>query len=64
MSPLKEFRLARGLMQIEISKRIGISPQLLSKYEWGGIVPAPEIRRRLSIALDVNPSVLFPGVED
>lgn len=55
-----ELREARGMQQVELAEKIGITKQLLYKYEAGVItnIPSDNIAR-LARALEVSPSVLM-----
>lgn len=57
---IKAVREARGLTQIELCRKIGISKQLLYKYENSIITNIPSNRvLALSTALDTTPAYLM-----
>ena len=65
MTPLRLWRLARGLAQWELARRSAVSQHKISFAERGlGGVLSPADRRRLAAALDVDEQVLFPNVEE
>ncbi len=57
MSNLTEFkimRLRKGLTQVELSQRLGMSQQAVSQWESGRSKPPVSIIRRLANLLDVD----------
>lgn len=58
MNPIKTARQLRGLSQIELAQRLGITPQALSAYERGERQPGPKLLPILSEALCVSPAYL------
>jgi molybdate-binding protein/transcriptional regulator with XRE-family HTH domain len=58
-SSLRKFRLARGLSQLELAKKAGLSRQSLSALESGRVVPGTDVALRLAQALDCRLESLF-----
>jgi putative molybdopterin biosynthesis protein len=56
---LRKFRLARGLSQLELAKKGGISRQSLCGLESGRVVPGTDVALRLAQALDCRLESLF-----
>ena len=56
---LKEFRLARGLSQLELAKKAGISRQSLCGLESGRVVPGTDVALRLALVLGCRIESLF-----
>lgn len=57
MSNLTEFKIMRvrkGLTQVELSQRLGMSQQAVSQWESGRSKPPVSIIRRLANLLDVD----------
>ena len=54
MNRIKEVRMARGIKQVDICKRIGIAQSTLSQWETGKSQPDGDSLRRLSAVLDVS----------
>lgn len=59
LSQLQLQRLVRGLKAIEVARRAGVSPTLLSRIERGQVRPSLRVRRRLSRVLRVPEQTLF-----
>lgn len=51
---VRQLRLARGLTQTELGKRIGVSQRLVAYYEGRGVSPAPELLVKLARALETS----------
>ncbi len=64
MNKLKAARLARGLSQLDLTQKTGISPQTISQMENEKIYPYPGWRKKLSKALGVSEKELFPEVDE
>ncbi|MGA7740962.1 MAG: substrate-binding domain-containing protein [Polyangia bacterium] len=58
-SSLKEFRLARGLSQLELASKIGLSRQSLCALEGGHVVPGTDVALRLALVLGCRIESLF-----
>lgn len=56
---LKEFRLARGLSQLELARKIGLSRQSLCGLESGRVVPGTDVALRLAQVLGCRLESLF-----
>jgi molybdate-binding protein/DNA-binding XRE family transcriptional regulator len=56
---LKEFRLARGLSQLKLAKKIGLSRQSLCGLESGRVVPGTDVALRLALVLGCRIESLF-----
>jgi molybdate-binding protein/DNA-binding XRE family transcriptional regulator len=56
---LREFRLARGLSQLDLAERIGLSRQSLCGLESGRVVPGTDVALRLAEALGCRIEALF-----
>jgi transcriptional regulator with XRE-family HTH domain len=50
---IRKARLARGLTQTELGKRIGVSQRMVTYYEVRGVSPTPELLIKLAHALEV-----------
>ncbi len=59
---LKRARIRSGLMQVELARRAGVSPSMLSRYEKGWAVPTKPTASKLSKALGIPVSELFADV--
>jgi len=59
VTQLRLHRLFSGLKAIEVARRAGISPTLLSRVERGQVRPSLRVRRRLSRVLRVPEQTLF-----
>ncbi|NOY69851.1 MAG: helix-turn-helix transcriptional regulator [Deltaproteobacteria bacterium] len=51
---LKQARKLKGLTQGQLTRKIGVDIQRISKYERGVLVPTTEIMVKLSDALDIS----------
>lgn len=51
---IRRARIARGLTQAELGKRIGVSQRMVTYYEVRGVSPAPELLVKLGRVLDVS----------
>jgi transcriptional regulator with XRE-family HTH domain len=58
---LKSFRLAAGLLQIELSRKARVWQEMIQRYEQGRNRPRPTTIARLARALFVPPAALEPG---
>ena len=58
MTPIKTARQLRGLTQIALAQRLGVTPQALSAYERGERQPGPKLLPLLCDALRVSPAYL------
>ena len=50
---IRKARVARGLTQAELGKRIGVSQRMVTYYEVRGVSPAPELIIKLARVLVV-----------
>ena len=55
---LRRFRLAKGLTQLALGQRLGISKRMVAYYEIQGGSPAPDLLVKLADALDVTTDTL------
>jgi len=62
LSQLRLQRLLKGLKAVEVAKRAGVSPALLSRIEQGQVRPSRRVRRRLSQVLSVPERLLFSDI--
>lgn len=60
MNKLREARKEKGLSQLKLAFVTGIAPGDISRIENGWLVPYPGWRKRLSRALGVPETELFP----
>lgn len=51
---IKEFRLARGITQLELADAVGTTPQMISKYERGDAIPSVFRLFDIAIVLDAD----------
>lgn len=58
-SKLREARVARGLTQAELGRRLQVDPSLVRHVEAGRILPYPKFRRRAAQVLQVSEQELF-----
>ncbi len=63
MSRIKLVRLHRGLRQIDLSRRVGVSESYLSKIETGRVAPSDVLLVKLAEALDVDAMKLLGEAE-
>ena len=56
---LKEYREARGLSQVELSRLARVAAPNLSAIERGRLLPWPKVKRALAKALRCTESELF-----
>jgi transcriptional regulator with XRE-family HTH domain len=56
---IRRLRLARGLTQTELGKRIGVSQRMVTYYEVRGVSPAPDLLVKLARALEVSVEALL-----
>ncbi len=59
MKNLKLLRIERGLTQIKLAQKIGVSQFLISTLERGAVKPTPDMVLRLSRALSIDPGILM-----
>ena len=57
---LKEYREARGLSQVELSRLARVAAPNVSAIERGRLLPWPKVKRRLAKALRCTEADLFP----
>ncbi len=57
---IREARLKKGLSQVELGNRVGVSYGTMSRLECGHIQPNKHLKRELSRVLKVSLSWLFP----
>lgn len=60
MNRLREARKAKELSQLKLAFMTGIAPGDISRIENGWIKPYPSWRKRLSKALGISETELFP----
>jgi len=60
ISPVRKARLLRGLTQLDISFPTGINLSKISMIERGYIIPRPEEKRLIAMALETTVSEIFP----
>lgn len=58
---LRRFRKQQGFTIVELSARTGVSTSVIVGVERYGLRPGPSVRRRLSAALGIDESVLWPA---
>lgn len=56
---LKAFRLARGLSQLQLARKVGLSRQSLCGLESGRVVPGTDVALRLALVLGCRIESLF-----
>lgn len=54
MTPIKTARLMRGMAQVELAQKLGITPQNLNQYENGTKTPGPKLLPLVAQVLDVS----------
>jgi len=57
---IRKVRLSKGLSQIELGNRVGVSYGTMSRLENGHVKVVKRMRRRLSRVLRTSESWLFP----
>lgn len=60
-SRLRLVRVALGLTQLAVARRVGISVSTLNMVEKGHYVPTPALVSRLARTLRVTPRTIFPA---
>ena len=60
---LRAVRKKRGLSQVNVTQKTGISPSIISSIENGKLYAYPKWRHALAKALEVTERELFPGVK-
>ncbi len=55
MHPLKRKRLALGMTQTELARRLGVRGATVSKWECGGSIPEPEQYPKLAEVFSITP---------
>jgi len=63
MTRLRLMRVALGVSQAELARRMGIDRSLISRAERGQIATWPRFRRDAAVALGIAETVLFPEDE-
>jgi len=61
LNRLREVRKEKGLSQLKLAFMTGIAPNEISRIENGWLKPYPGWRKRLSRALGMPESELFPS---
>ena len=56
---LKEWRLKRGLTQLQLAQRLNTTKSMISRYERGGRAMTLLVQFRLMRALDIKPAQFF-----
>ena len=62
-SQIRRLRLACGISQVELARRIGVTKQSISNWENDNIQPSIEMLKRLSETFAVSVDVLL-GMDD
>lgn len=57
-SRIRELRLSKGLTQIELGRRVGLSSRMMAYYEVQGGEPRPELLVKIAEVLGVSVDVL------
>ena len=60
---LRDYREARGLSQVELSRLARVAAPNLSAIERGRLLAWPKLKKRLAKALRVKETDLFPNYE-
>ncbi len=60
---IRDVRIARGMSQVELAKRLGVSKQSVSNWENDNIQPSVEMLRKLARCLCVSADRLL-GLDD
>lgn len=60
MKNTKELRIERGMTQVDLAQRAGISLATIQKFEQGYDRISNRFKRKIARVLDVNPAELFP----
>lgn len=60
---IRYLRKKKGLSQLELSLEAGINKNYISDLERGARNPSLEILDKIAVALDVNLSTLFQGIQ-
>jgi transcriptional regulator with XRE-family HTH domain len=64
MSKLREYRLKKGLSQIELAEKLGLSQPTISDYENGHKRPKPLTAIKIEKIIGVNRNeLIFGGLE-
>ena len=58
---IRKLRLERGMTQVELAKRSGLSQTAISRFENGSLMPGQQGIERLAAALGVKPAEIDPG---
>jgi transcriptional regulator with XRE-family HTH domain len=58
---IRKVRLSKGISQVELGNRVGVSYGTMSRLERGHVRAVGRVRKRLSRVLRVRESWLFPG---
>jgi transcriptional regulator with XRE-family HTH domain len=59
-SKLRQFRLEKGLTQVELAEKAGINSNYYAKVERGDLKPSVETLEKIIKALGVKSSDVFP----
>lgn len=62
-SSLRDIRIAKGLTQVELARKSGVTQQCISLIERGGMNPSPSTLSRLAQALSVPVEHLAESAE-
>lgn len=60
---IREVREVRGLRQLDLARKIGMTQAAISQYEHGVRLPPPEVAQEIAKALGVSTTHLF-GIPD
>ena len=60
---LKNIRIAVGITQVELAKKLGVTKQSVSNWENGNMQPSVEMITKISEVLNVKSDVLL-GLDD
>ena len=60
---IRALRQARGMSQVELARRLGVTKQSVSNWENDNIQPSIEMLQKLAAALSVSTDYLL-GLED
>lgn len=60
MNRLRELRLERGMVQVQLAARARVGSSLISMIERHGYAPGPDVRRKLAAALRVKVIDIWP----
>lgn len=57
---IRDLRKSRGMTQMQLAERVGVSYQQIQKYEKGGDTISAQRLKQISKALDVSMNIFFP----